>query len=253
MKKSKTNLCIIKKIPECLRIKLLEYLLPCEKIKYAISSMTNYTDLLFFLPKYSELLFIIDTTASMSNKLATVKDFIKKLILKKYKTDILRTSIILFRDYNDYYVTKVQKFTTDIDKLDKIINKIKCKGGGDIPEAIETAFLKANELNYFENFNTTVFLFTDAYPHLFDLNDSNDFIVDDNEISRIPNWYYEYCSLESKINKLYFINCNTENNPSKYSYEFIEEIINYKSSLILHQKKKYCINYNDLLYINYIY
>ena len=66
---------------------------------------------------------------------------------------------------------------------------------------------------------------------------SNDFIVDDNEISRIPNWYYEYCSLESKINKLYFINCNTENNPSKYSYEFIEEIINYKSSLILHQKK----------------
>ena len=233
-------------LPNSIKIDLLKYLRPKEQINYSLTSMSNYKELICFLPNYTQLVFIIDTTASMQEKMNKIKNFIKKIIFKKYKNNITRTSIILFRDYNDYYVTKVQKFTTDIDKLDTIINKIKCKGGGDIPEAIETAFLKANELNYLENFNTTVFLFTDTYPHLFDFDDSNDFIVDDNEISRIPSWYYEYTELEKKCNKFFFINCNNESHPIPYFHQFINEVINYDSQFTLHKKKKLCIDYKKI-------
>ena len=236
-------------LPCSIKIDLLKYLTPLEQINYSITSMSNYKDLICFLPKYTQLLFIIDTTTSMQQKINKIKYFIKNLIFKKYKNNILRISIILFKDYNDHYVTKVLHFTNNLCSIDKFIDRIGCSGGRDIPEAIETAFLKANQLNYFDNFNTTVFLFTDAYPHLFDLDDSNDDIVnnnDDDEISNLPSWYYEYTQLEKKFNKFFFINCNNETHPIKYFHQFINEIINYNSPTILHRKKKICINYKKI-------
>lgn len=99
--------------------------------------------------KAVDIIFLVDTTASMNCYLKGIKRVMRKIIwdvkrcLSQFifdEIDVLKVGLVTYKDHEDkekYYLTKI-----DIDltgDLKGVINKIielKCSGGGDEPEAV---------------------------------------------------------------------------------------------------------------------
>jgi len=113
----------------------------------------------------ADVVFIVDTTESMYQLLpAFKKEFpnIVKGILKKLGK--VRMGLILYKDYQDPYLTKITPLTSDLDKILYIMSNTKAEGGGDIPEAVYEAIYDLNNIGFTSN-GRYVFQFTDAPAH----------------------------------------------------------------------------------------
>jgi len=69
---------------------------------------------------------------------------------------------VAYRDYSDSKLLEFSDFTSDATVLEKFINRIKCEGGDDVPEAVEIGLQKACDTPGV----TRVILIADAEPHL---------------------------------------------------------------------------------------
>eukprot|EP01119_Soliformovum_irregulare_P014371 TRINITY_DN392_c0_g1_i1.p1 TRINITY_DN392_c0_g1~~TRINITY_DN392_c0_g1_i1.p1 ORF type:complete len:983 (-),score=260.45 TRINITY_DN392_c0_g1_i1:167-3115(-) len=81
-----------------------------------------------------------------------------------------RFCIVAYWDYSDVRLTKWSDWETDLTKLYPFIDALKPMGGGDLPEAVKTAFgqliLRLREARDKDmQRNTVVLLLTDAPPH----------------------------------------------------------------------------------------
>ena len=115
-----------------------------------------------------QVMFIIDTTGSMSDEI----DFLKKdfsAIAKDVDPgqSYVEYGVVLYRDDGDEYVTKSFDFTRNISSVQNYINSIEANGGGDAPEAVDKALFVAfsDELSWDYNSNKVAFLIFDAPPH----------------------------------------------------------------------------------------
>lgn len=117
-----------------------------------------------------ELSFIVDATGSMGDELEFLKDDLKSVIQRvknENSTLDIFTSTVFYRDEGDAYVVKHSNFTNDISSTLNFINQQSADGGGDFPEAVDTALNAAvNNLQWSDNSKTRIaFLLLDAPPH----------------------------------------------------------------------------------------
>ena len=89
-----------------------------------------------------EVMFVLDTTGSMSGLIAGAKQKIWSIANEIVENDpnaIVRMGLIGYRDIGDAYVTKFFDLTTDIDGLYGKLLGFQANGGGDTPESVNQA------------------------------------------------------------------------------------------------------------------
>ena len=94
----------------------------------------------------TEILFVVDATGSMGDEIrylqAELGDVIKRVQGLEF-IDQLYTGSVFYRDIGDEYVVRSQDLSTSTDATLNFIAKQSANGGGDGPEAVETALEEA--------------------------------------------------------------------------------------------------------------
>ncbi|MDR3336376.1 MAG: VWA domain-containing protein [Treponema sp.] len=116
--------------------------------------------------KEVDLVLCLDTTNSMKDDIDAIR---QKLIpmLEKIIAEFsdFRIGLVLYKDYNDDYLTRVIPFTRNFDSVRKQLNNIRVRGGRDIPEAVYEALHDAAVKFPWEAENRLIILIGDAPPH----------------------------------------------------------------------------------------
>ncbi len=119
--------------------------------------------------KTLDLMFMIDTTGSMGDELEYLKAELRDVIRRAAEDNgnmKIRLSVNFYRDEGDQYVVRPFDFTEDIDAAIKNMAAQYSDGGGDIPEAVDTAFYNAVfEHGWNEDAVKLLFFVLDAPPH----------------------------------------------------------------------------------------
>jgi hypothetical protein len=116
--------------------------------------------------KSVDVVFCVDTTGSMTPYI----DEARRMLVAKVKEIVpfyreFRVGMVLFKDYNDEYLTRVIPFTRDLDLFQRNLNAIRVRGGGDIPEAVYEALYDGADKFPWAAESRLLILFGDAPPH----------------------------------------------------------------------------------------
>ncbi len=117
-----------------------------------------------------DLLFILDTTGSMGEEIARLKNTIEiinaNLAVLTPKPDI-RYGMVLYRDKDDDYRTRTIPFTSDLEQFRQALQPVEAQGGGDTPEDLQAALETAvKTMDWNPDGIRLGFIITDAAPHL---------------------------------------------------------------------------------------
>jgi len=119
--------------------------------------------------KKLDLLFMIDTTGSMGDELSYIQAELKDVILRAasaYEGMEIRLSVNFYRDIGDEYLVRYFKFNSDIDEAINNLAEQYASGGGDYPEAVDTAFDNAVTGHAWDDYAVKLMFFVlDAPPH----------------------------------------------------------------------------------------
>jgi len=116
-----------------------------------------------------DLAFILDTTGSMSEEIASVKSTIQKVAKTLQSNQLqVRVGMIEYKDRTDPFVTKTYAFTSDLAAFSAKIANIEAGGGGDMPEDMNAGVHAAlSELEWSSRAVARMaFVIADAPPHL---------------------------------------------------------------------------------------
>jgi Mg-chelatase subunit ChlD len=119
-----------------------------------------------------EVVFVLDTTGSMSGMIAGAKQKIWAIANKlksAQPTPEIRFGLVGYRDRRDAYVTKVFGLTGNIDEVYTNLYAFEAQGGGDEPESVNEALYKAvTDLQWSTDQEVlrVIFLVGDARPHM---------------------------------------------------------------------------------------
>jgi len=120
-------------------------------------------------PVSVDVCFIIDTTGSMGDEIARIKQTLLSVTAKlRAEGDVsLRYGAVLYRDVGDQYITKTHTFTTDIAAFDAALQDIQASGGGDGPESLNQGLAMAvGDMQWRRDSARVAFLIADAPPHM---------------------------------------------------------------------------------------
>lgn len=119
-----------------------------------------------------DLMFVIDTTGSMSDELDYLKvellDVIDR-VAENYEQSLkVRLSVNFYRDLGDEYVVRSFPFSTNISSQVSNLSAQSSSGGGDRPEAVHTALTNAiDEHDWSAEARARImFIILDAPPHI---------------------------------------------------------------------------------------
>ncbi|MFD1602987.1 VWA domain-containing protein [Flavobacterium artemisiae] len=117
-----------------------------------------------------DIAFMVDATGSMGDEIDYLKEELTDVISQvKNKNQNLKINMgaVFYRDKGDQYVTKVSPFSSNSSDTVSFIKEQSADGGGDFPEAVETALDESiNNLQWSENATSRIlFLVLDAPPH----------------------------------------------------------------------------------------
>ncbi|CAA6801691.1 MAG: Expressed protein, partial [uncultured Sulfurovum sp.] len=119
--------------------------------------------------KSLDLMFVIDTTGSMSDEMEYLaKEFesIVSNIKAKYPDVNIRFGLTLYKDKGDDYVVKDFAFTSETQKMKEQLAAQSANGGGDYPEAMDKGIQKGLDASWAaEDGVRIMFLVADAPPH----------------------------------------------------------------------------------------
>ena len=119
-----------------------------------------------------DVVFVLDTTGSMSGLIQTAKDKIWSIattMASAQPTPEIRIGLVAYRDRGDQYVTKVVDLSDDLDSVYATLMDFEAGGGGDSPESVNKALYDAvNRMSWSEGEQAyqVVFLVGDAPPHM---------------------------------------------------------------------------------------
>ncbi|MBF0117227.1 MAG: VWA domain-containing protein [Desulfobacterales bacterium] len=117
-----------------------------------------------------DILFIMDTTGSMSeeiNRLKSTIDIINMNISSFSSKPKVRFGMVLYRDKMDEYLTKIIPFSSNLEEFSKSLAEVSADGGGDTPEDLQTALSDTmNKLGWNKDGVRIGFIVTDAPAHL---------------------------------------------------------------------------------------
>jgi len=117
-----------------------------------------------------ELSFVVDATGSMGDEIEYLKveleDILRRTFAKFSDLDVNAASVF-YRDQGDQYLTKYSDFNGDLLKTLNFIKLQSAGGGGDMPEAVNSALHTAlDSLKWSEHARTKLlFIVLDAPPH----------------------------------------------------------------------------------------
>lgn len=124
-----------------------------------------------------EVVFVLDTTGSMSGLIAAAKDKIwaiaNTLALAEPAPEI-KLGLVGYRDRGDEYITTLTDLTTDLDAVYAALMTFEAAGGGDAPESVNQALHEAvTKINWSTDDTThrVIYLVGDAPPHMDYAND----------------------------------------------------------------------------------
>ncbi len=117
-----------------------------------------------------EIAFVVDATGSMSDELEFLKLELEDVLRNTFDehADLdLRAASVFYRDLEEDYVTRHIDFNDDLLKVLNFIKLQSAGGGGDEPEAVDSALSVAlRQLTWSQNARTKIlFLISDASPH----------------------------------------------------------------------------------------
>ncbi len=119
-----------------------------------------------------EVVFILDTTSSMSGLIQAAKEKIWSIattMASAEQAPDIRMGLVAFRDRGDTYVTRVLDLSQDLDSMYASLMDLQAQGGGDGPESVNQALYDAiNRISWSESDNVykVAFLIGDAPPHM---------------------------------------------------------------------------------------
>jgi Mg-chelatase subunit ChlD len=93
-----------------------------------------------------DVVFVLDTTGSMSGLIQTAKDKIWSIastMASAQPTPEIRVGLVAFRDRGDQYVTRVVDLSSDLDSVYATLMEFQADGGGDTPESVNRALYDA--------------------------------------------------------------------------------------------------------------
>ena len=129
--------------------------------------VTKIEDILNSLPENTntDVVIALDTTRSMWDDLAVLKSRLVPTLGRVFQGKTFRIGLVLYRDFEEEYVTKLFGFNDQIHALQKYINDAQSGGGGDWPEAVYEALdVAINDYTWVSE-NRIIFIIGDAPPH----------------------------------------------------------------------------------------
>jgi hypothetical protein len=121
-----------------------------------------------------DLAFVLDTTGSMSEEIASVKATIQKVATSLQSRQLqVRVGLVEYKDRVDPFVTKPYAFTSNLGAFSRTIAGIEAAGGGDYPEDMNAGIHAAlTNLEWSPRAVARMaFVIADAPPHLDYAND----------------------------------------------------------------------------------
>jgi hypothetical protein len=113
-----------------------------------------------------DMVLCLDTTSSMDDDIEAVRDYLIPMLERLVpEFPDFRIGMVLYKDYNDEYLTRVIPFTRDFAAVTRNLNDIRVGGGRDIPEAVYEALYDAATQFPWEAAGKMVMLIGDAPPH----------------------------------------------------------------------------------------
>jgi Mg-chelatase subunit ChlD len=119
-----------------------------------------------------DVVFVLDTTGSMSGLIQTAKDKIWSIastMAAAQPTPEIRIGLVGYRDRGDEYVTRVVDLDADLDSVYAALMNFEAGGGGDTPESVNAALDDAvNDMSWSQRDQAyqVIFLVGDAPPHM---------------------------------------------------------------------------------------
>jgi uncharacterized protein YegL len=119
-----------------------------------------------------EVVFVLDTTGSMSGLIQAAKDNIWSIASSMASAEpapIIRMGLVAYRDRGDDYVTRVVDLSDDLDTNYGTLMSFQAGGGGDAPESVNKALYDAvTDISWSQDDNTyrVIFLVGDAPPKM---------------------------------------------------------------------------------------
>ena len=119
-----------------------------------------------------EVVFVLDTTSSMSGLIQAAKEKIWSIattMASARQNPDIRMGLVAFRDRGDAYITRSYDLSNDLDSMYASLMDFRAQGGGDGPESVNQALHDAvHDMSWSADSNTykVVFLVGDAPPHM---------------------------------------------------------------------------------------
>ena len=122
-------------------------------------------------PVDAEVVFVLDTTGSMSGLIEGAKQKIWSIaggIIERTGGEV-RIGLVPYRDRGDDYVTRLFPLTNNLDQVYSDLQGFHADGGGDMPESVNQALFEAvSEIRWSDSPRVlkTIFLVGDCPPHM---------------------------------------------------------------------------------------
>ena len=119
-----------------------------------------------------DVVFVLDTTGSMSGLIQTAKEKIWSIastMASAQPTPRIRVGLVAYRDRGDAYVTRIVDLSEDLDSVYAALMEFEAGGGGDTPESVNEALYAAvHKLSWSDSEQAyqAIFLVGDAPPHM---------------------------------------------------------------------------------------
>lgn len=119
-----------------------------------------------------EVVFVLDTTSSMSGLIQAAKEKIWSIastMASAQENPDIKMGLVAFRDRGDAYITRVYDLSDDLDSMYANLMDFKVQGGGDGPESVNQALYDAiHKVSWSQEANVykVAFLVGDAPPHM---------------------------------------------------------------------------------------
>ena len=118
--------------------------------------------------KKLDLALVIDVTGSMGDEIRFLQAELESIVTalaKRHPQLDIRVGFTFYRDQGDDFVTRTVGFTGDMAAARQTLGAQFARGGGDYPEAMQEALVRAANLDWREDAVKSLLLVADAPPH----------------------------------------------------------------------------------------
>lgn len=123
-----------------------------------------------------DLVFVVDCTGSMGAYISAAQRNIRSIVQRlgaaevagASATEWMRVGLVQFRDHPPQecsFLLRVSPFSANLDAIQKAVDSMRPRGGGDVPEAVSAGLAAALDMQWREEAVKLAILIGDAPPH----------------------------------------------------------------------------------------